>query len=252
MLCEYLRHIDLHAVFERLPNYEPGLLKPSLANIPPQLCDTLARYLEELAEIARESFEGTPDWRHWEPVDIAAEVGDLIESELERIAWGTTWPAPLAAVELTHGGALESFLCFATEANSNEGEANSNEEKDDLALVCLLVYQYDALCSLFSSGHMDDALAVLESIAETRETLAHCQALGARDYLRSREARERAVKRHKETNTLRASILKEWEANHGEYEGFSDFARIIIKRDGLKVKERTVTKWLSDFHREKA
>ncbi len=116
MLCHYLRHIDLLAVYEQLPNYEFGLVGQALANIPPQLSHTIAAYLRDLADIATMDSYGYIDWRHMDPIEIAAAVGDLIEIELERIEGATGTPALLAETELKPGESLGSLLCFAAEA----------------------------------------------------------------------------------------------------------------------------------------
>lgn len=242
MVCDYLRHIDLQAVYEQLLNYEPGHLKPRLANIPPPLCETLAQYLDEIAVIAAGDLDEFPDWRNWEPCQIAAEAGDLIESELERIEMGTCWPAPSAEVKLAPGEVLESLLCFAT-------EANTNRMADYLALLCLLVYQYDALCSIYAAGDMDSALALFESIAETRETLTHCQELHARDHLRSREAKARAAVRHKETNAHRAEAIEQWNAGGHQFSSMRAFARNRFKDFGV-TDYMTVYNWLRQARRE--
>lgn len=240
MVCYYLRHIDLHAVYEQLPAYQPG--GSSLANIPPQLCVFLALYFEELAEIAADGLEGFPDWRDWAPCQIAAEVGDLIESELEGIEMSTSCPAPSAEVGLVPGKVLDSLLCFATEANTIRGA-------DYLALLCLLVYQYDALCSIYAVGDMDSALALFESIAETRETLTHCQELHARDYIRSREAKARAAVRHQETNAHRTEAIEQWNAGGHQFSSMRAFARNRFKEFGV-TDYMTVYNWLRQARRE--
>lgn len=240
MPCLYLRHINLHAVYEQLPKYEPGNVSPALANIPPQLCETLAPYFEELAEIAADNLEGFPDWRRWAPIEIAAEVGDLIESELERIECGATSPAPLADAVLSPGESLESFLCFAAEATEDAGA-------DYLTLACLLVYQYNALCSLYTRGHMAGVLAVFESIAETRESLTHCLGLEARKWALSHEARQRAAQRHAPTNQQKVAALAAWEEHGGNVSSMAAFARARWKDFG--VTERTLYAWIRDHRR---
>lgn len=251
MLCYYLRHIDLRAVYEQLPTYEPGAVKPRLANIPPQLCDTLAPYFIEMAQAAFD-FERAKSWRDLEPVFMAAEVGDLIESELEgleceierdtaKYEWGKAISAPLADAPLTPR-TLEVFLGFADQAQ-------------DLVpayapMVCLLIYQYDALCSLYKAGNFESALSVFEAIAVTRETLTHCEERHSRDWRKSHEARERAALRHAPTNQQKAAALTEWDATSSDYESRADFVRIIGKRDG--IKERTLYAWIAAHEKSKA
>jgi hypothetical protein len=251
MLCYYLRHIDLRAVYEQLPTYEPGAVKPQLANIPPQLCDTLAPYFLEIAEAAFD-FEWAKSWRDLEPVFMAAEVGDLIEHELEgleceiehdtaKYEWGKAISAPLADAPL-NPMALEAFLGFSSQAQ-------------DLAptytpMVCLLIYQYDALCSLYKSDNFESALSVFEAIAVTRETLTHCEERHSHECRTSHEARERAALRHAPTNQQKAAALTEWDATSTDYESRADFARIIGKRDG--IKERTLYEWIAAHEKTKA
>ena len=255
MPCLYLRHINLHAVYEQLPKYEPGNVSPALANIPPQLCDPLATHLGFLAAFAADGLEWSTDWVIWDSVDIAEEVGDLIESELEglgnliesdpeRFDCVTTCHAPLvAAAELAPGESLESFLCFAAKAAEVAGA-------DYAMLTCLLVYQYDALCSLYTRGHMASVLAVFESIVETREALTHGLGRDIKESRLSHEARLRAEKRHAPTNQLKTRLLAEWEADSSEYKSRADFARIISQREGLKY--RTLYDWIAAHDRAKA
>jgi hypothetical protein len=251
MVCYYLRHIDLHAVYEQLPNYEPGHLRPSLANIPPPLCDTLALYFEQIAEVAAESSPLFPYWHQWDSSDLAAEVGGLIEIEIEHLGQDASCLAPTDEEVLTHGEMLGSFLSFINDALSIlETESNY------FPLLCLLVYQYDALCSLYASGHMEAALGVFESIAEARETLTHSHWLSRKErmkkLMRSDEARERAALRHAPSNQRREAVLREWKEYGREYKGHSDFARIIIRRDNLQLTERTVARWVSDYEATEA
>lgn len=251
MLCYYLRHIDLRAVYEQLPTFEPGAVKPRLANIPPQLCDTLAPYFLEIARAAF-GFAWAKSWRDIDPVYMAAEVGGIIESELEglelkiergtaKYCGGKAISAPLADVPLTPG-ALEAFLGFADQAQ-------------DLApayapTACLLIYQYDVLCSLYKTGNFESALSVFEAIAVTRETLTHCEDRRNHGWRTSHEARERAALRHAPTNQQKAAALTEWDATSIDYQSRADFARIIGKRDG--IKERTLYEWIAAHEKSKA
>lgn len=252
MLCYYLRHIDLRAVYEQLPTYEPGAVKPKLANIPPQLCDTLAPYFIEMAEAAFD-FEWLKNWRDLEPVCVAAEVGDLIESALESLEheieretaeceWRTAISPPLADTQLNPGESLEAFLGFASQAQDLVPTYGP--------MVCLLIYQYDALCSMYQAGQFESALSVFEAIAETRQTLTHCEERHSRDWRTSHEARERAALRHAPTNQQKAAVLTEWEATSSDYESRADFARIIGKRD--RIKERTLYDWIAAHEKSKA
>lgn len=252
MLCYYLRHIDLRAVYEQLPTYVPGAVKPRLANIPPQLCDTLAPYFIEMAW-AVIGFERTTSRRNFEPEYVADEVGDLIERELEGLeceierdtakhGLGTAIYPPLADAPLTPGESLEAFLGFASQAQ--------DLVPSYAPMVCLLIYQYDALCSLYQAGHFESALSVFEAIAETRQTLTHCEARHSGDWRASHEARERAALRHAPTNQQKAAVLTEWDATSSDYESRADFARIIGKRDG--IKERTLYDWIAAHEKSKA
>jgi len=166
MLCEYLQHIDLLAVYEQLPTYEPGEVKPRLANIPPQLCDNLAVHFEWLAEAVIESFPGRP-WQEWAPIDIAAAVGDLIEDHLDAAT------GDFDQFERS-GTTIATFV-------SDLREWSGSDARYDY-LVCLLVCQYDTLCSLYAGGDMESLLGVFESIAETRENLVHCFEVGTTAY----------------------------------------------------------------------
>lgn len=240
MLCEYLRHIDLLAVYEQMPSFQMQDASP-LGNIPQPLCETLAAYFVELAEIATEDEHGI-EWHRLAPLDVAVAVGDFIESELEHLTCGTTWPALFAEEQLDPGKALQTFLSFASEANTNSGT-------DYPAMACLLIYQYDALCSLYASGHHESSLEVFESIAETRESLAHCLELGGRQLQRSHEARTVAAARHREGNEQRAVALADWEAEGHKFSSMRAFARECFKRYGV-TDFMTVYNWLRRARKE--
>lgn len=244
MLCYYLRHIDLHAVYEQLPSYEPGHLRPSLANIPPPLCETLALYFEQIAEVAGESSPLFPDWHQWDPSDLAAEVGDLIEIEIEHLGLATSCLAPTGEEVLAHGETLDSFLSFINDALSIV-----ETERNYFPLLCLLAYQYDALCSLYASGHMEAALGVFESIAEARETLTHSRWLSRKEYMRSREASTVAKARHRETNEHRAAAIEQWNAGGHQFSSMRAFARNRFKEFGV-TDYITVYNWLRKARRE--
>lgn len=240
MVCYYLRHIDLYAVYEQLPDYECG----ALANIPPPLCEPLSLYFEQIAEVAADGYESLPDWRQWDPLQVAAEVGDLIEIEIEHLGRTTSCQAPMAEDVLTHGETLESFLSFTSEARlSVEGERNY------FPLLCLLVYQYDALCSLYASGNMEAALWVFELIVEARETLTHIHELGGRSRARSYEASAAAKARHKETNAHRAAAIEQWNAGGHQFSSRRAFARNRFKDFGV-TDYMTVYNWLRKARRE--
>lgn len=254
MLCEYLRHIDLLAVYDQLPAYEEGHKKPKFSNIPPPLCDTLAPYFEWLAVTVTENDRGKI-WSDWEPIDVAAEVGDLIEGtiidlenkirrkEAELHYGDYRSPAPTAGTALKPGKSLERFLTFSALSHTHE-LINSAD-----AAHCLLVYQYDALCSLYKNGHFESALAVMEAIAETRETLTHFWELGTREWLKSHEARARAAVRHKETNNFRA--LADWAAEGDKFSSRRAFARECFKRYGV-TDFTTVYNWIRTAHQQNA
>lgn len=253
MVCYYLRHIDLHAVYEQLPNYGLGVgYGPSLANIPEPLCETLSLYFELIAEVAAETCEQFPYWRQWNSADLAAEVGDLIEIEIEHLGRATSCWAPMAEEILAHGETLESFLFYACSARSSvesETTASVESETNYLPLLCLLIYEYDALCSLYASGHMEAALEVFESIAEARETLTHSQWLTNRVRMRSREASTAAKARHRETNAHRADAIEQWNAGGHQFSSMRAFARNRFKDFGV-TDYMTVYNWLRKARRE--
>ncbi|NMZ68829.1 hypothetical protein SAMN05216370_0907 [Pseudomonas peli] len=240
MACYYLRHIDLYAVYEQLPEYECG----PLANIPPPLCEALALYFEQIAEVAAESSPLFPYWHQWDSSDLAAEVGDLIEIEIEHLGLATSCLAPTDEDVLTHGETLDSFLSFINDALSIV-----QTEKNYFPLLCLLVYQYDALCSLYASGHMEAALGVFESIAEARETLTHSHWLSQKERIRSHEASITAKARHKETNAHRAAAIEHWNAGGHQFSSMRAFARNRFKDFGV-TDYMTVYNWLRKARRE--
>lgn len=238
MVCDYLRHIDLQAVYEQLLNYEPGLSSPELANIPPQLSGTLAPYFVELAEYTTSLLDGPPRWRHWETTDLAAHIGDLIEEELDSLGNGTTHQPPLADAELT-AAAVESLLSFSSEA--------ADTQNDYMALTCLLIYQYDCLCALYTSEQLANVLALFESIADTREAITSCQVLGSNEYMRSRRASNLAGLRHAETNQSKAAALTAWDQCREHMSSMAAFARARHKE--FSVTERTLYGWIREYNR---
>lgn len=244
MVCYYLRHIDLHAVYEQLPNYEPGHLKPRLANIPPPLCETLALYLEEIAEVAAEACEAFPDWQQWDATNLAVEVGDLIEIEIESLGLTTSCLPPVDEETLNDEQTLESFLSFINDALSI-----LETERNYFPLLCLLVYQYDALCALYASGQMEAALGIFESIAEARQTLTHSHWLSQKERMRSHDAARAAKARHKETNAHRAEAIEQWNAGGHQFSSMRAFARNRFKDFGV-TDYMTVYNWLRQARRE--
>ena len=139
---------------------------------------------------------------------------------------------------LIPGESLEGFISFISDALSI-----LEAERNYFPLLCLLVYQYDALCSLYASGHMEAALDVFESIAETREALTHSHWLSRKELLRSREASKAAKAKHKETNAYRAAAIAQWNAGGHPFSSMRAFARHMYKDFGV-TDYMTVYNWL--------
>lgn len=241
MTCQYLRHIDLPAVYQELENYSYGLGAPTLANIHPEIAQTLAFHLELRAIAVIEYLYGPrPTWQELRPIDVAAEVSDYIERDIEELAdwWGMP---PPASEELPDDKWFEQFQVFTVAAVN---KAPTNYFELQALLICLL----DCVCWLHGRGDIDGLMTVLARVEEAASALAH---VGAQGETAKRLAHLGGKKRHEPGNQRKAVVLAEWDATGNEYKGYSDFARIIIRRDNLKETFRTVTGWISDHEKEK-
>ncbi|MBN2974703.1 hypothetical protein [Pseudomonas lactucae] len=241
MLCEYFRYIDLEQVYEQLEDftYYTG---PELANIPWQFGETLSSCFEDMADAVFEQY-GNDAWRELPAIQVAAEIGDHIESDLEKIA-------AIAEISLPTRRAsaktlIEKMTVLAVHA--------SFRSFDYWQTSSLLLYQYDLLCWLYSKEKISEAFQVYELILRTFGELSASFALNVTSESQSRAvsdvARERAKKRHAHTNKIKSDLLSEWDTHFAEYNSRADFSRIVSQRDGLLY--RTVYDWIASHDRSK-
>ncbi len=244
MLCQYLRHIDLLAVYDQLPDYTPSYWGDGdlLANIQPQFRDTLAECFEVVAEVV-ESDLNIPSWQEMSPIDLAAEVGDFVEQSIELLDGGKGHLLP--SPEDSDRDILEKFSDLIL--TTTYGKA------DFWLLNGLLIYQYDYLCWLCHKKAFNEAFEMCEIIATTRCQIQGLVTIGIDEHRKTRAATRRAKmlaeKRHAPTNTIKSKLLAEWDETSGAYESRSDFCRIIAQREG--VIYRTLYSWVSRHEKEK-
>lgn len=234
MLCEYFRYIDLEKLYEQLDSFN-SFESSKLSNIPEQFTDTLSFCFEELAYIALGQ-DDEDAWKNLPAIQIGADVGDIIEADLELIAIAADTTLPSRRASATT--AIEKLTTLSIHASFGEF--------DYWQKTSLLVYQYDLLCWLYSKDKIKDAFDVYELILRTYGELAAIYALN-RSFERqgrvaSNIASERANKRHASTNKVKTALLAEWDKTSEEYKSRSDFCRIIARRD--VIKERTLQEWI--------
>jgi len=241
MLCEYFRYIDLEKVYEQLDSFN-SLENSKLSNIQEQFTDTLSFCFEELGYIALGQADEN-DWRNLPPIEVGAEVGDIIEANLEQIAIAAEITLPSRRASATT--AIEKLTTLSIHASFGEF--------DYWQKTSLLVYQYDLLCWLYSKDKIKEAFEVYELILKTYGELAASYALNRsfeqQSEVASNIARERAQKRHASTNKVKTELLSEWDKTSGEYKSRADFCRIVARRDG--IKERTLQEWIQSYERDR-
>ncbi|WP_426201868.1 hypothetical protein [Pseudomonas sp. TWP3-1] len=238
MACDYLRHINLQEVYEQIEEFTP-YKGASLSNIQHQFGETLSFCFEELSYAA---FEQCPDdaWKVFPAAEVAAEVGDIIEASLERIAMAAeiSMPSRRASANV----AISKLTTLSIHASFGDF--------DYWEKISLMTYQYDLLCWLYRKSKIEEAFEVYELILRTHGELATQYAKSFTSALKSELARDRATKRHAPTNRIKLDLLAEWDKTSGEYKSRADFCRIISQRDGLLY--RTVYDWIATHDRNKS
>lgn len=235
MLCEYFRYIDLEQVYEQLEDFN-SYTGPGLANIQWQFWDTLASHFEDMAEAIFDE-HGDEEWREMPAIQVAAEIGDNIESDLEKIAMVAEITLPS---QRTSGKtAIEKITILSIHATFGEFDYRQKSS--------LLVYQYDLLCWLYSKDRISEAFQIYELIMRTQGELAAIYALSKSSTIQTEHvsnlARERANKRHAPTNKVKADLISEWVKTSTGYKSRADFCRIVSQREGLLY--RTVYDWIA-------
>lgn len=233
MICRYLRHIDLVAVYQGLDSYNFGLGTPSLANIHHAVSEALAYLLEQRAAAAIEFlYDGGVTWHELSPQDVAAEVSDLIERDIEELADWCDIPPPVSE-GLQDAEWFEQFQVFTAVA-VDKGPA------DYFELQALLICLHDCACWLYNRKDIEGLMTVLARIEEAASGFAY---VTAQNTAPSRQARLAANKRHEPTNDARKQALKEWEDSGALYSSKRAFARHNHKKYG--VMQVTVERWIT-------
>lgn len=241
-LCHYLRHIDLLTVYEQLQDGEQYWYDgaPS-ANIQPQFRDTLAACFQEAADAVASLF--VRPWEEVPPIDLASEVGDFVESSIQKLDGGTGEFLP--HTDDSTRDTLNKFHSLAL--------TDAYLAADEDQLYGLLIYQYDFLCWLYDTKAFSEAFEMCELIAETRCQLDHDWTISYGQARAERVATERAKKlaekRHKPTNEIKANLLAEWDKDSHEYKSRADFCSVAGRL--LGVKERTCGEWIAKHEKIK-
>lgn len=237
MLCKYFRHIDLEAVYEDMEAFSMHETT-NLSNIPYQFTETLQTIFEDLAYVV---YQDDDAWKKLEPIDLAAEVSDILEQDLEHIA--TIAQIKIPGQKSSSNTVINKLTTLSIHA--------SFSELDYWQKNSLLAYQYDTLCWLYSNEKITESFEVYELLLKTYGELSAIYALEAsldqQNRTASNIARERAQKRHAPSNKKKTELLDEWTKTSAEYKSRSDFCRIVGRRAG--VKERTLYEWIQAYER---
>lgn len=138
----------------------------------------------------------------------------------------------------------ESLIC---------GPGTTWYPEDDIALEALLVYQLDTLIGLHKAEDFDQALHIFTDICDIQKEIAEnklrSEMISHIHWQKSREAKDRAKRRHQEMNAQKAVVLAEWDTTGSEYESRADFARIVGDLRGLK--HRTLYEWIAAHEKSK-
>lgn len=237
MICSYLRHIDLAAVYRELDSYAIGLTDEPLANIHPAISSQVAILLEMRANSTMAIFYSErSEWEKLSPIHVAAEVSDYIERDIEALAdrWGL--PPPFRN-ELPDAEWLEQFQHFAAMA-VGVGQA------DYFELQALLVCLYDCACWIYERKDIDGLMIVLAGVEEVATELAHIEARGYMPIMRAKAA---ANKRHEETNNQRSLALANWDENGAKYSSKTAFSELNHKQ--YDVKPVTLLRWITQHQK---
>lgn len=240
MICSYLRHIDITAVYRDIFSSDTIPDNGSLANIHPAIYPQAAILFELRAESAMELFYSEKSkWVNLNPIFIAAEVSDYIEADIESLADQYNLIPPICT-DLSDAEWLEQFQSFAAVAVFG-GKA------DYFELQALMVCLYDCACWLYERRDIDELMEVLARVEEVANQLAHIEAL---DSMPSIQARSAALKRHEETHKQRALALVDWDKNGGPYSSKTAFADLNHKKYG--VKSVTLLRWITQHQKKQS
>lgn len=237
MICSYLRHIDITAVYRDIFSFDTDFADGPLPNIHPAIYPQAAILFELRADSTMESFYSErSQWINLNPIFIAAEVSDYIEADIESLA-GQYNMIPPSYTELSDDEWLEQFQSFAAVAVGG-GKA------DYFELQALMLCLYDCACWLYERRDIDELMGVIARVEEVAGQLAHIEAL---DSMPSRQARGAALKRHEETNNQRGLALANWDENGAKYSSKTAFSERNHKL--YDVKPVTLLRWITQHQK---
>tara|TARA_R110000868_G_scaffold6539_1_gene36874 strand:+ start:1791 stop:2531 length:741 start_codon:yes stop_codon:yes gene_type:complete len=242
MYCQYLRHIDLQSIYESLTDPDNQYLGKPLPGIPHSVSNTLTMLLEDHADMVIQSmYDEDANWQLFHPADLAAEVGDSIEQDIEQLGlWCSEesgMEASLPAV-LNNDSAAEWILPLQTiSIYASFSEHHWQQQRS------LLICQYDFLCWLHSTGDFDSAMEVFDLIVQTLDSTSFQEMKGRR----SEQSRDAAAVTHKKNREQKAAALNEWDKHGAKVSSMAAFARARHKDFG--VTERTLYTWVREHRR---
>ncbi len=240
MICSYLRHIDITAVYRDIFSSDTIPDNGSLANIHPAIYPQAAILFELRADSVMEGFYSERSkWINLNPIYIAAEVSDYIEADIESLADQYNMMPPICT-GLSDVEWLEQFQSFAAVAVGG-GKAGYFE------LQALMICLYDCACWLYERRDIDGLMIVLAGVEEVATELAHIEAL---DSMPSRQARGAAFKRHEETNNQRVLALANWDENGSKYSSKTAFSERNHKQ--YDVKPVTLLRWITQHQKKQS
>lgn len=269
MGSKYLRYIDLGEVCQLLPTASQGRLDElEVASIPAQFAGDLMWRIERLAEISipgvllrpplddiRTDEEWNSDLAYSNEEWATEDLGMLIDYCLDQV-WEYLRLALMRQCELSredHRRACSELRIYGA-VSEFFSQIFNPEPRDYWVLTALLVYQYDMLFGLIRDGLLDDALYVLDDIAEIRCELAQRDVKdwseNWQEMRKTQEAKARAEIRHKESNQQKGAALAEWEEHGANVSSMAAFARARHKEFG--VTERTLYGWIRDHRKANA
>lgn len=234
MICSYLRHIDITAVYRDI--FSSDAWPPddgTLANIHPKIYWQASMLLEMRADSTMENFYSEKSrWINLHPECIAAEVSDYIEADIDSLASQYNMIAPLCT-ELSDAEWLKQFQNFAE-------LAACGDKVDYFEMEALMLCLYDCACWLYERRDMDGLMAVLSRVEQVSGRLAHIE---GEDFKSCIQARRAASKRHEETNKQRALALARWDEDGAKYSSKTAFSELNHKQ--YDVKPVTLLRWIT-------
>lgn len=235
MICSYLHHIDITAVYREI--YQTHCAHERFSNIHPAIYEQAAILFELRAESVMEGFYSEKStWMNLDPAYIAAEVSDYIEADIEALFERCNKTLPIYT-ELSDAEWFDQLQVLAALA-FGVGDA------DYFELQALMLCLYDCACWLHERRDIDALMEVLARVEETASQIAHIELLNDIPTIQARSAAE---KRHKDTNNQRALALADWNENGAKYSTKTAFAERNHRK--YSVKQITLMRWITQHQK---